>query len=394
MSSNYAKRMSSLKASEVREMLKIAQNPNIISFAGGMPSPELFPLEEIKKANQAVLEEFGTNALQYSPAEGYEPLREWIASRMNQELGTRLDKDGIMITHGSQQAIDFMGRVFIDEGDIVLCESPTYLAAITAFAAYGCKFIEIETDDDGMVMEDLESILKSGEKVKVIYIVPTFQNPTGRTWSLERRRRLAELAVQYNVMVLEDNPYSELRFEGQSLPSVKAFDTSDNIMCTGTFSKTYCPGYRIGWIAGGEDIIRKFVLAKQAADLQCNTLAQIEISKYLEMYDFDAHINEIREVYHRRRDLALEVMDKDFPAGIKYTRPGGGLFAWVELPENINAREVLKRALEKNVAFVPGDSFYPSEGHQNTFRITFSCMTDDRIREGLKILSSVLKEFI
>lgn len=394
MSRNYAKRMSKLKASEVREMLKIAQNPDIISFAGGMPSSELFPLREIKEVNRLVLEENGTNALQYSPAEGYPPLREWIANRMNQELGTEFNKDEILITHGSQQAIDFMGRVFIDEGDIVLCESPTYLAAISAFGAYGCKFIEIETDDDGMVMERLEEVLKSEDNVKVIYIVPTFQNPTGRSWSIVRRQRLAELAVRYDVMVLEDDPYSELRFEGPPLPSVKAFDTADNVMCTGTFSKTYCPGYRIGWIAGSGEIIQKFVLAKQAADLQCNTLAQMAVSKYLELYDFDDHIREIRAVYQRRRDLALSIMDSKFPAGVKYTRPKGGLFAWVELPEDINARTVLKRALERNVAFVPGGSFYSSEGHENTFRITFSCMTDDRIKEGLSILASVLREFI
>lgn len=394
MSSNYARRISSLKASEVREMLKIAQNPDIISFAGGMPSSELFPLEEMKKSNLATLEEYGTSALQYSPAEGYTPLRRWIASRMNRELGTSVTEENIMITHGSQQALDLTGKVFLDEGDIVLCESPTYLAAITAFSAYGCKFIEIETDDDGIVMQSLESILKRESLAKLLYVIPNFQNPTGRTWSLERRKQLAELAAKYDIMVMEDNPYSELRFEGESLPSVKAFDTADKVICTGTFSKIFCPGYRIGWVAASSEITKKYVLVKQSTDLQCNTLAQMEIFKYLEMYDIDAHISEIREVYRRRRNLAIELMDREFPKGVKFTRPQGGLFAWVELPEYINARDVLEKSLAKNVAFVPGDSFYPGGGHYNTFRITFSSMTDDRIEKGLEILASVIREFI
>jgi len=389
-----AKRMSRIRASEIREILKVTERPEIISFAGGLPAPELFPVDAIKEVNRLVLEQDGAKALQYSPTEGYRPLRDWIAKRMNSRLGTDFDADGIVITHGSQQALDLSGKVFLDEGDVVLCESPTYLAAISAFRAYGCEFIEIPTDDDGMVMAELAKALEGCDKVKLIYVIPDFQNPTGRTWSSERRKQLAELSAKYRVAVLEDNPYGELRFEGDFLPSVKSFDVTGNVLCTGTFSKIFCPGYRIGWIAGDKEIIRKYVLVKQGTDLQCNTIAQMEIAKYLDLYDIDAHIETIREVYRKRRDLAIQTMEHVFPEGVTFTRPQGGLFAWVELPASVDARKLLEKCLEQNVAFVPGGSFFPNGGKENTFRINFSNMPEDRIVEGLTRLANILKDCI
>jgi len=394
MKYKYAQRMSNLKASEIREILKVTQRPEIISFAGGLPAPELFPIEEIKAVNQLVLKESGSVALQYSTTEGYLPLREWIANRMNTRLGTSFEADQVLITHGSQQALDLAGKVFLDKGDVVLCESPTYLAAISAFRAYECEFVEVPTDDDGMVIEDLERILNTVKNVKMIYVIPEFQNPTGKTWSLERRKRLAEAADRHQIIVIEDNPYGELRFEGESQPSVKHFDERGYVLCTGTFSKIFCPGYRIGWIAGEKEIIRKFVLAKQGTDLQCNTIAQMEIAKYLELYDIDEHIGKIRDVYRRRRDLAVQVMENEFPAGVTFTRPQGGLFAWVELPEKMNARDVLTLSLEQKVAFVPGGSFFPNGGHENTLRINFSNMPEDKIVEGLTRLGRILQSLI
>lgn len=394
MKYKYAERMSNLKASEIREILKVTQRPEVISFAGGLPAPELFPIEEIKAVNQLVLEESGSVALQYSTTEGYLPLREWIANRMNTRLGTSFEADQVLITHGSQQALDLAGKVFLDKGDVVLCESPTYLAAISAFRAYECEFVEVPTDDDGMIIEDLERSLNDVKNVKMIYIIPEFQNPTGKTWSLERRKRLAEAADRHQIIVIEDNPYGELRFEGESLPSVKSFDVRGYVLCTGTFSKIFCPGYRIGWIAGEEEIIRKFVMAKQGTDLQCNTIAQMEIAKYLELYDIDEHIGKIRDVYRRRRDLAVQVMENEFPAGVTFTRPQGGLFAWVELPDEMNARDVLTLSLEQKVAFVPGGSFFPNGGHENTLRINFSNMPEDRIVEGLTRLGRILQSLI
>ena len=394
MKYKYAERMSNLKASEIREILKVTQRPEVISFAGGLPAPELFPIEEIKAVNQLVLEESGFVALQYTTTEGYLPLREWIANRMNTRLGTSFEADQVLITHGSQQALDLAGKVFLDKGDVVLCESPTYLAAISAFRAYECEFVDVPTDDDGMVIEDLERILNTVKNVKVIYVIPEFQNPTGKTWSLKRRKRLAEAAERHQIIVIEDNPYGELRFEGESQPSVKSFDVQGYVLCTGTFSKIFCPGYRIGWIAGEKEIIRKFVLAKQGTDLQCNTIAQMEIAKYLELYDIDEHIGKIRDVYRRRRDLAVQVMENEFPTGVTFTRPQGGLFAWVELPDEMNARDVLALSLDQKVAFVPGGSFFPNGGHENTLRINFSNMTEDRIVEGLTRLGRILQSMI
>ncbi len=386
--------MSSLKASEIREILKITERPEVISFAGGLPAPELFPVDQIKEVNRIVLEESGHKALQYTTTEGYVPLRTWIAERMNAQLGTSFERDNILITHGSQQALDLSGKVFLDEGDIVLCESPTYLAAISAFKAYGCDFMEVPTDEHGMVMDELEKLLQHTQNAKLIYIIPNFQNPTGRTWSFERRKRAAELAIKYGLMIIEDNPYGELRFEGKPLPAIKSFDSAGYVLCTGSFSKIFCPGYRIGWIAGDRNIIQKYVLVKQGADLQCNTIAQMEIAKYLELFSIDEHISKIIYTYRLRRDLAIETMDKAFPRGIRFTRPQGGLFSWVELPENINARDVLAKSLKRNVAFVPGGAFFPNGGRENTFRINFSNMPESRIIEGLEILGEVLYELV
>ena len=331
MEYRYAGRLSNIRASEIRELLKLTERPEVISFAGGLPASELFPIQEIKEVNDYVLDCCGEQALQYTTTEGFQPLRRWIAERMNSRLGTSFDEDNIMITHGSQQALDLTGKVFLEEGDVVLCESPTYLAAISAFRAYGCRFAEVETDEDGMVISRLEKALEENPEAKLIYIVPDFQNPTGRTWSLARRRQLAELSAKYNVVVIEDNPYGELRYEGDFLPSVKSFDKEGNVLCTGTFSKIFCPGYRIGWIAGEKEVIRKYVLVKQGVDLQCNTVAQMVISSFLEKYNIDDHIDKIREVYHRRRDAAVDSIERFFPDNIKYTKPEGGLFLWVEL---------------------------------------------------------------
>ncbi|MCC8170505.1 MAG: PLP-dependent aminotransferase family protein [Parabacteroides sp.] len=394
MELNFAKRMAYIQASEIREILKVTEQEEVISFAGGLPAPELFPIREIDEVTRIVLKEAGTKALQYTTTEGYAPLREWIADRMNRRLGTSLDKDNVLLTHGSQQGLDLSGKVFLDEGDVVLCESPTYLAAISAFKAYGCRFIEIPTDGKGMDMEALGEALDKTAKVKLIYVIPTFQNPTGRTWSLERRKKLAELSSKYGVAVIEDNPYGELRFEGETLPSVKSFDTAGNILCTGSFSKIFCPGFRIGWIAGDKEIIRKYVLVKQGTDLQCNTIAQLTIAEYLKRYDIDKHIGKIVDVYKKRCDTAVRCLERYFPDTVAFTRPEGGLFTWIELPEGVSAREILVKSLEKKIAFVPGGSFYPNVHKENTLRINYSNMPEEKIEQGLGTLAGVVKEYM
>lgn len=394
MKFEFAERMSSLKASEIREILKVTQRPEVISFAGGLPAPETFPIEQIKEANRLVLEESGRKALQYSTTEGFDPLRKWIAQRMNTTIGTHLEYDNILITHGSQQGLDLMGKIFLNKDDVVLCESPTYLAAISAFKAYECKFIEVPTDKDGMIPEELERIIKSTPKVKLIYTIPTFQNPTGITWPLERRKAIVEVADKYNKVIIEDNPYGELRYKGENLPSLQSFDKTGNVVCFGTFSKIFCPGYRIAWVAAHKDIIEKLVIIKQSTDLQCNTSSQMEIAKFLELNDIDEHIKGIRELYKKRCELALNTMEKEFPDCVEFNRPEGGLFTWIKLPENINARKLLLKCLEKNVAFVPGGPFFPNGGHENYFRINYSNMPEDRIVEGIKIIGQVIKEYI
>lgn len=391
MQYSYAKRMQQVRTSEIRELLKLTQSPDIISFSGGLPSPDLFPIEDIKTACQSVLSESGREALQYTTTEGYAPLRRWVADRMNRRLGTRFSEDEILLTHGSQQAIDLTGKVFLDEDDIVLCESPTYLAALSAFRLFGCRFIEVPTDDDGMIPEELEKILSTESRVKLIYTIPEFQNPTGRTWSLERKKALVSIATRYNIVVLEDNPYGELRFEGDALPSAASFDSIGNVLCLGTFSKIFCPGYRIGWIAGNRELIDKYVLVKQGTDLQCNTIGQYEIAEYLKSFDIDSHIDKIRKDYRAKRDIMLQVMDEYFPKGVRYTRPSGGLFAWVTLPEHIDAKELLVECLKEKVAFVPGGSFFPNGGHQNTLRINFSFATQEQVREGIKRIAMVMR---
>lgn len=389
----FSKKMNYLKASEIRELLKLAEKPEIISFAGGLPAPELFPTEELIKVSEAVLKEEGRQALQYGPTDGYTPLREKIADRMN-TFGFSPKVEDILITSGSQQGLDFSARVFLDEGDIVVCESPSYLGAINAFKASMPEFVEIPTDNDGMDMEELENVLKTKENVKMIYVIPDFQNPSGKTWSIERRKKLIELANKYDLPIIEDNPYGELRFEGEIPPSVKSFDTEGRVVFLGTFSKTFSPGMRIGWVIADNKILQKYNFIKQGSDLQSSTIVQRQMNKFLEMYDLDEHIEKIKDVYRKRRDIMIKAIKEHFPSNVTYTYPEGGLFTWVVLPENVNARDVMPKALENNVAFVPGGSFFPNGGNENTFRLNYSNMTEDKIEEGIKRLGKVLKEMM
>jgi len=391
MSMTFASRMDSLRASEIREILKITQREEVISFAGGLPAPELFPVEMLKEISVQVLAEAGRSALQYSTTEGYEPLRRKIAERIGRKFQTKVDAQRILITCGSQQALDFSGKLFLDAGDVVLCESPTYLAAISAFRAYQPQFVEVPTDDDGMIIEALEKILATTDRVKLVYVIPDFQNPTGRTWSLTRRRQLMETVTRYGIPVIEDNPYGELRFEGEILPSLKSMDTAGLVIGTGTFSKTFCPGMRIGWLVAEPEVIEKFVLIKQGADLCTSLRSQMEINLFMERFDFEANLQQLTDLYRKRRNAMLEALDEMMPAGVKFTRPQGGLFLWVELPPQLRAVELLQECLKRDVAFVPGDAFFPNGGVKNTLRLNYSNMPEERIREGIRRLAAAIK---
>ena len=392
MTLKYADRMGGVKVSELREILKFIK-PGLVSFAGGLPAPELFPVKELMKITIKVLEESGSTALQYTPSEGYIPLREKIVERMK-KLGVETSIENILIVNGSQQGLDFSGKIFLNPDDIVICESPSYLGAINAFKTYQCNFIEVPTDNNGMKLEELERILTNTPKAKMIYVIPDFQNPTGKTWSTERRKKLLDVANKFNIPVIEDNPYGELRFEGEKVNPIKSFDTEGRVIFLGTFSKILCPGFRIGWICAEKEVLENYILIKQAADLQCNPLTQRQIALFLEECNLDDHIEHLIAVYKSRRDAMISIIREEFPKGVNFSYPEGGFFIWIELPQYINARDLLKKTQEYNVVFVPGDSFCPNGGHENYFRLNFSNMSEDKIISGMRKIAEILWEEI
>ncbi len=388
----FAQRMDLLQGSEISELLKLTARPEIISFAGGLPSPELFPVEEMKAASERVLAEDGTRALQYSTTEGFDVFRQQIADMMERQSCIKAHRDSILVTNGSQQGLDFSGRVFLDKGDVVLMESPSYLGAINSFKTCEGRFIEIDTDDTGMKIDSLRSVLEREERVKMIYVIPDFQNPSGRTWSLERRKEFMDLINEFQIPVVEDNAYGPLRFEGETLPALKSLDTRGLVIYLGSFSKVLAPGYRLGWVCADGKILDMYGAMAQSSTLQASTIAQLEVSRFMEMYSLDDHVDKIKAVYAKRRNVMLKAMEQEFPGEAIFTRPQGGLFTWVVLPEHIDTTEMAKKCFEKNVAYVPGASFFPNGGNRNCFRLNYSCMDEDRIVEGIKRLASVIKE--
>ncbi len=391
---NFSKRMDNIKASDIRQLLKIIGQPGIISFAGGLPAPELFPVEEMKAAIDAVLDENGRTALQYGQTEGWKPLRDHIVKRLAAKNAIHTDAEHILLTAGSQQGLDFLGKLFLDPGDVVVMESPSYLGAINAFKQYECNFVEVPTDENGMIMSELDRILATTERVKLIYVIPDFQNPSGRTWPLERRHAFMDIINKYGVVAIEDNPYGDLRFKGEYLPALKSMDPEENIVYFGTFSKILAPGFRIGWTVASEQITEKLNLIAQAAVLQTSTINAMAIAKYLDMFDIDEHVAKILPVYKHRCELMIQTMRECFPPEAKFTDPDGGLFTWVELPEYVNSRELAARCLEKGVAVVPGDGFFPRGENKHCFRLNYSNATDEQLILGVHRLNETIREFL
>lgn len=385
--------MQHLRASDIREILRITQRPEVISFAGGLPAAETFPTEELKAIAGDVLQTEGARALQYSTTEGHPPLREHIARRMRQQ-GAAVSADEILVTSGSQQGLDLAAKAFLEPGDEILCESPTYLGFIQAAQVFEPRFVEVATDDQGMRIDALEERLAGCGKPRLIYAVPDFQNPSGRRWSAPRRKGLLEVARRHRVPVLEDAPYAEIRFAGDMVPSLKALDTDGLVIQLGTFSKIFCPGLRLAWIAAPAELLQRFVILKQATDLHTATLSQMLLVAYLERHDIDTAIERIRDLYRRRRDAMIAALEREMPAGVRFTRPEGGLFVWVELPEAADARRLLAGCLEREVAFVPGDCFFPAGGHENTLRLNFSNMPEERIAEGIARMAEALRALL
>ncbi len=395
----YAQRTQRMASSAIRELLKLTEQPGIISFAGGLPAPDVFPIEQVKQATERVLSEHGAQALQYGTTEGFSPLREMIA-RHTGRFGLEITPDNILITSGSQQALDLLGKIFINRGDRILVESPTYLGALQAWNAYGAEYVPVASDENGMIVDAVEEALRTGPKF--IYCLPNFQNPTGVTLSLERRRQLVELADRHGVPIIEDDPYGQLRFEGEHLPPLVVIDGAGrkngdfcyrgNIIYLSTFSKVLAPGLRLAWVVAPPEVIRKLVQAKQGADLHTSTLNQMIAYEVARGGFIDEHVHLIRRVYRERRDVMLTAMGEHFPTNVQYTRPQGGLFLWGTMPREMDAKEVLRAAVEQKVAFVPGESFFATGGGKNTMRLNFSASTPEQIREGIMRLGHVLTE--
>lgn len=381
--------MGCVHRSFVREILKVTEDPEIISFAGGLPNPRYFPVQEVAQAAQKVLSECGEAALQYSTTEGYLPLREMIRERYARK-GVKVKASEILITNGSQQGLDLLSKIFLNKGDGVILERPTYLAAIQSFGFFEPKFHSIPLQEDGINLQALEKVLLKDD-ARLLYSVPNFQNPTGITYSQDKLKAVAEKMSGGSTVFIEDNPYGDLRFMGKDRPSMKNF-LGENAVLLGSFSKIVAPGVRLGWICACEEIMEKLIIAKQALDLHSNYLCQRIVHQYLKDNDVERHIARIRKAYREQRDLMVATMEETFPESVSFTRPEGGMFLWVTLPDGVSSLDLFNRAITEKVAFVPGQAFYADGGGSNTMRLNFSNSDNDRIVEGITRLGKVLKE--
>jgi len=390
----YADRTEFMKASEIRELLKLTENPDIISFGGGMPSPKAFPIKIIEKIVKNVLEKHGTQALQYGPTEGITPLKEALIKRMKKTRKINCNLEQIIITSGSQQVLDLTPKILINPGDYIVVECPSYVGALSAFNCYQPSYIPIGMDENGMRTDALEEKIKANREkpIKFIYTIPAFQNPTGVSLSLERKKHLLEIAEQYDILVLEDEAYSELNYSGKSVPSLKSMDKSGKVIYTHTFSKVLSPGFRLGWLVANEEIIKKMSIAKQGVDLCTNMLVQFIAEEYIRSGYIDKQIPKIRKMYRKKRDVMIKALEKHFPEGSRWTKPEGGMFIWVSLPGKIDTKEMFLDAIKAKVAYVNGAAFCVDGSGRNCMRLNFSNTDDDKIEEGIKRLAKIIRE--
>lgn len=390
----YADRTNFMKASEIRELLKLTEDPKIISFGGGMPSPHSFPIKIVERITKKVLEKHGSQALQYGPTEGITPLRELLIKRMKKTRNIKCNLNQIIITTGSQQVLDLVPKILVNPGDYIVVESPTYVGALSAFNAYQPNYISVKMDENGIKTDELEEKIKSNREkpIKFIYTIPAFQNPSAITMSLERKKHLLEIAETYDIMILEDEAYSELSYNNKRLPPIKSMDKNDKVIYTHTLSKVLSPGFRLGWVVGNEELIRKMAIAKQGADLCTNMLVQFIAVDYIKSGFIDKQIPKIRKMYKKKRDIMLKALEKHFPEGSCWTKPEGGMFIWVSLPEKIDTKKIFEDAIKAKVAYVPGAAFCVDGCGKNCMRLNFSNTDDDKIEEGIKRLSKIIKE--
>ena len=393
----YSVLASKMEASAIREILKLVQNPEVISLAGGMPDPVTFPVEEIKEISQNIFNKKSAQALQYSSTEGLPGLRESILAHLAKD-GNNGELENIIISSGSQQGLDLVGKTFLSPGDVAIVELPSYLAALNAFHSYGGELVGIPMDEDGMQMDILEEKLtqlkNEGKKVKFIYTISNFQNPAGVTMSLTRRKKIIEIAHKFNVFIVEDNPYEKLRFEGEPIPSIYSLDNNGFVISLGTFSKILCPGLRLAWILGNKEIIGKMTILKQAVDLCTSILSQLIAYEYCQSGKLEENIKSNVQIYKKKRDVMLNALEKYFPKEATWTKPQGGFFVVTTLPEYIDTGEMFKEAIEENVAYVPGAPFFADGKGQNTMRLSFCFPSAKDIDEGIRRLGKVIKKRI
>jgi len=395
MDYQFSSKVSGLKPSVIREILKNSARPGIIPFSAGNPAAESFPVEEMAKISAQIFETRSTEALQYSITEGYTPLRDKLKQRLKDKFAIGTEEDELIITSGGQQVIDLATKVLCNEGDVVVSDDPAFIGALNAFRAYNVKLIGAELEDDGVNLEKLENVFKTNENVKLYYTIPSFQNPLGTCTSLEKRQKVYALCKKYNVIILEDNPYGELRFSGEDIPTIKSMDTDGIVVYAGSLSKVFSAGMRVGFVCGPKPIVAKITVAKQTNDVHTNIFFQILVDEFFNQFDLDKHITHIRSIYARKSALMLKCMDETFPDTVRYTRPEGGLFLWCEMPKGNDVLELAKMAMDKSVAIVPGNAFSVVEGiESNAFRLNYSTPSDAQIEEGITILSACLKEFI
>ena len=390
-----SEKMQALKPSAIREIFKALTDPTIISLAAGNPSPESFPVEDLARISSEIFSDSSTAALQYSVTEGYPPLREDVKARLASRFGIGRDFDMTIITSGGQQGIELLCKTMCDEGDTVIVEEPSFIGALNAFRSNGAKLVGIPMEDDGIDIGKLEDAMKNNPRAKILYLIPTFQNPSGTCMSLEKRKKVYDLAKKYNIIILEDNPYGELRFAGEEIPTIKSFDEDGYVVYSGSYSKVLSAGMRIGFICGPEAIVQKMVVAKQVEDVHTNIFFQMLCHRYIAECDMDKHVADIRKLYKHKCDLMLSELDKKMPKCVRYTRPEGGLFLWCTLPDNISQPDFVKAAMEKKVAVVPGQTFNsdPNSPSQS-FRLNYSTPSDEQIVEGIDRLAETVKSML
>ena len=393
MEYSFSDRVNSLKPSAIREIFKYAADPEVVSLSAGNPAPDAFPAKKIAEISADLLSRRPVDALQYGLTEGYAPLRDYLKKYMKDKYGIGSENDRLIITSGAQQVMDLAAKSLCNEGDVVICEAPSFIGSLNSFRSYNARLVGVPVESDGINTEILEEKLKTEKNVRFIYVIPNFQNPSGVTMSLEKRKKVYSLAKKYGVMILEDNPYGELRYFGENVPAIKSLDTDGIVMYAGSFSKVISPGMRVGWCVAPNPVIQKMVVCKQGQDVHTNMWSQIVIHEYVTKYDFEEHLNYLRELYRKKARFMMDLLDEHLAPYITYDKIDGGLFIMCKLPDNINMLDFCKEAVKRKVCVVPGNAFLTDETEEcHTFRVNFSTPTDQQLEKGVKILGELIKE--